>query len=105
LIRLRYEATQIIWECKNYDDLDAAAFHQASYYMTRAIGRFVVIVFRGETKKHHYEHIKRIATDKNGAVLLLSDKDLAVFVRQAMKGKAREDHIRERYDYTIRAIS
>ena len=106
LVRLQYGATQIIWECKNFEDLDAGAFQQAAYYMTRQIGRFVVLVFRGEVKKHYYEHVRRISTDKDGGlVLLLNDKDLAVFVRQAIKGKGREDHLRERFDYTVRTIS
>lgn len=30
IIRLRYGATQIIWECKNYNDLSADDFHQCS---------------------------------------------------------------------------
>jgi len=107
LIRLRYDATQIIWECKNYATLDASAFHQSSYYMTRQIGRFVVLVFRGEIKKHYFEHVKRVSADKDGGlVLLLNDKDLAVFLRQALKGKAHgEEHLRERFDQTVRFIS
>ena len=71
LVRQRYDATQIIWECKNYEDLDAADFQQASYYMTDAIGRFVISAFRGEEKKkHYYGHIRRIAQDSKGIVLL-----------------------------------
>jgi hypothetical protein len=86
--------------------LDAAAFHQAAYYMNRQIGRFVVLAFRGEIKKHYHGHVKRISSDKDGGlVLLLNDKDLAVFIRQAIKGRAREDHLQERFDQTVRAIS
>ena len=106
MVRHRYEATQIIWECKNYQSLDAGAFHQAAYYMTREIGRFVVLCFRGEVKTHHYEHVKRIAAEKNGGItLLLTDRDLDVFIRQAINGKSREEHIREIYDRTVREIS
>src|SRR5207302_957725 len=57
MIRQRYHATQVIWECKNYEDLGADDFHQASYYMTQEIGRFSLIVFRGEIKKHYYHHV------------------------------------------------
>jgi hypothetical protein len=72
LVRQRYDATQIIWECKNYEDLDAADFQQASYYMTDAIGRFVIIASRGEEKKkHYYGHIRRIAQDRKGIVGLV----------------------------------
>lgn len=106
MIRQRYQATQIIWECKNFSDLDAGAFQQAAYYMTPEIGRFCILCFRGEVKKHYYEHIRRIAREKDGGiVLLLTDKDLAVFLRQAKNGRVREDHIRELYDATVRRIS
>ena len=33
IIRQKYNATQIIWECKIYADLKAEDFHQASYYL------------------------------------------------------------------------
>lgn len=106
MIRHRYQATQIIWECKNFEDLDAAAFQQSSYYMTKEIGRFVVVCFRGKVEKHYYQHIKRIAGEKEGGiVLLLTDRDLMVFLRQARNGKAKEDHIRDIYDRTVREIS
>jgi hypothetical protein len=107
MVRLRYSATQIIWECKNFAELDAAAFHQAEYYMNEQIGTFVVVAFRGsELKNHYYEHIKRIASKNHGGiVLLLSERDLMVFIRQAIRGKDREHHIQELYDKTVRMIS
>jgi hypothetical protein len=106
LVRNRYAATQLIWECKNYSDLQASDFHQAAYYMTEPIGRFSILAFRGlEKKRHYYEHIKRIASDKNGIVLLFHDKDLDVFLRHAMSGKSNEPHLREIYDTTVREIS
>jgi hypothetical protein len=106
IVRQRYQATQVVWECKNYSELSADDFHQASYYMTREIGRFVVIAFRGEVKKHYYEHIQRIASEKEGGVVLpIQESDLKVFVRQARNGKVKESHIQEIYDRTVRAIS
>jgi hypothetical protein len=105
VVRLRYHATQIVWECKNYDDLSADDFHQASYYMSQSIGYFVVVVFRGEVSKHNYDHIKRIATERNGLVLLLTEKDVLVFIRQARNGNVRESHIQELFDRTVREIS
>lgn len=105
IIRQRYQAVQVIWECKNYDDLEAEDFHQASYYMSTPVGKFVIIVFRGDMKNHYYEHIKRIATDRNGLILLLTEKDVKVFLRQAINGKVKETHIQEIYDKTIRKIS
>ncbi len=59
MMRQRYKATQVLFECKNYEDLQASDFHQAAYYMTQQAGRLVFVVFRGELKKHYYEHIKR----------------------------------------------
>jgi hypothetical protein len=106
MIRQRYQSTQVIWECKNYDDLGSDVFHQSAYYMNREIGHFVVICFRGEIKKHYYEHIKRVSGEKDGGIiLLLSDKDLLVFLRQALNGKTRDDHIQQLYDTTVRKIS
>lgn len=105
MVRLRYGATQVIWECKNYSELQADDFHQASYYMTGAGGRFIVVVFRGEVLKRYYEHIKRIAGEKDGFILLLTDRDLQVFIRQARNGKPKESHIRDIYDRTVREIS
>ena len=105
MIRSRYDATQVIWECKNFDDLTPSVFHQAEYYLNQRIGYFIVICYRGEFKNHYYGHIKRISSEKNGMVLLLNDKDLLVFLRQALNGKTKEDHIQSIYDTTIRRIS
>ncbi len=107
MVRQRYNATQIIWECKNYEELSADDFHQASYYMTKEIGTFSILVFRGrKVKKSYFNHIKRISNEKDGGiVLLLTERDLDVFLRQAINGKTKEDHIYELYDKTIRAIS
>jgi hypothetical protein len=105
LVRQRYDATQVIWECKNYDNLGADDFHQASYYMNDKIGRFAVIAFRGaEISKAYYGHIRRIADDRKGLVLLLTQKDLEVFIRRSMNGKSNEGHIQEQYDQTVRQI-
>lgn len=106
MIRQRYGATQIVWECKNYIDLSADDFQQVSYYMTKEIGRFAVLVFRGEVKKHYYDHIKRIASEKDGGIILpITEQDLKVFIRQERNGKIKERHIQEIYDRTVRAVS
>lgn len=105
MVRSRYKATQVIFECKNYSDLSASDFQQASYYMSDAAGRFIVIVFRGEVKKHYFAHIKRALNNNNGMILLLNDKDLNVFMRQARNGVVKDDHIMDRYDLTVRSIS
>jgi hypothetical protein len=106
MIRLKHQATQIVWECKNYADLGPDDFHQADYYMNKQIGFFGIICFRGEIKEHYYEHIQRVSNQKEGGVLLLlRDRDLDVFIRQAINGKERDSHITEIYDTTIRKIS
>jgi len=80
-------------------------FHQLAYYMNDVIGRFIVVAFRGQdVDPSYYRHVTRIAADK-GMVLLLTEKDLRVFLRQALKGKTKEDHIHEIFDRTIRAAS
>lgn len=105
IVRQRYDAVQVIWECKNYEDLQADDFQQASYYMTEAAGKFVVMAFRGDTSPHYYEHIQRVAREKDGLVLLLTESDLKVFMRQSLHGKMKESHIQSIYDKTLRLIS
>ena len=39
------------------------------------------------------------------STLLLNDKDMTVFIRQALNGKPKETHIREIYDGIVRKIS
>jgi phosphoribosylamine-glycine ligase len=74
--------------------------------MTRELGRFVVLAFRGQVKKQYYNHIKRISADKEGGVILpITQSDMLVFIRQAINGKVKETHIREIYDRTVREIS
>jgi hypothetical protein len=92
MVRQQYGATQVIWECKNYKELQSDDFHQASYYMNPVIGRFAIVVHRGgpEIKKTYFEHIRRIAVDKRGMVLLIGERDIEVFLRQAINGKKSE---------------
>lgn len=104
MVRQQYKATQVLFECKNYENLEASDFHQANYYLSQQAGGLVFIVFRGEVKKHYYEHIKR-TSNGGGLVLLLTDKDIQVFVRQALHGKIKEEHLLDRYDMTARMIS
>jgi hypothetical protein len=101
-----YRATQVIWECKNYEDLSADDFHQACYYMGGAMGNFCILAFRGDPKhKHYYDHITKIHQGNNkGLVLLLSDADIKVFLRQARNNKTKDSHIQDRFNFTSRAI-
>jgi len=107
MVRGRYQATQVLVECKNYSELQASDFHQVVYYMTKPIGTFAVLVFRGEIENHYYGHIKRIASDKggDGMVLMLTERDMLVFIRQSLNGRVKESHIQDIYDRTVRAIS
>ncbi|WP_280330778.1 P-loop ATPase, Sll1717 family [Nocardia wallacei] len=104
-VRARYDAVQIVWECKNYEDLHADDFHQLAYYMTDAGGRFVVLAFRGDMKPSYYEHMQRVIANSKGFILPLNTKDLMVFLRQALNGKIKEDHIQDRYDSVVRKLS
>jgi hypothetical protein len=106
MIQQRYRATQIIWECKNYDSISADDFHQAAYYMSEAIGSFVIIVHRGnEITKAHVGHVARIAQEKKGMILILGDRDLQIFLRHAQNNKANEPHLRALYDGMVRDVS
>jgi hypothetical protein len=107
MVRHRHQATQVIWECKNYNELSSSDFHQTAYYMNPRIGNFAVICFRGNDrdKPVYMQHIRRISQNHCGMVILLNDKDLKVFIRQAINGKVKETHIREIYDNVVRRIS
>jgi hypothetical protein len=104
-IRNRYGASQVVFECKNYSQLKASDFHQVGSYMGTAGGKFVVLVFRGELNSSYYDHIRGIHAAHRGMVLLITEKDLRVFLRQAANGKVKEDHIQDRYDNLVRSIS
>jgi hypothetical protein len=104
MVRHRHGASQIIFECKNYEELDASDFHQAGYYMSEPAGKLVIIVFRGEIRNHYFEHAKKLSED-GGMILLLSDKDLRVFLRQAGNGKVKDSHLQDKYDKMVRMIS
>ncbi len=110
VMRQRYDATQVIFECKNYAKLTASDFQQTAYYVGSEIGRFVIISYRGDPTKNdvpktYVEHIKRIAHDKDAMVLLITDQDVKVFIRQAINGKVKDAHIQDKYDRMVRAIS
>jgi hypothetical protein len=107
VIRNKHGATQVVWECKNYEDLSADDFHQAQYYMNKTSGQFAVIAFRGNKVKDSYlKHIANIANRNDaGVVLPLTQNDLEVFLRQAIKGTFKEAHIQDRYDSIVRQIS
>ena len=58
-----------------------------------------------DPKKHYFEHIRRIADKDNGIVLMITQKDLEIFIRQSINGKSNQAHIQELYDQTVREIS
>lgn len=107
MVRNKYGATQVVWECKNYDTLKSDDFHQVQYYLSDTFGRFGIIVFRGDEIKNSYlQHIRNVANkNQAGFILPLTQKDLEVFLRQAIKGAFKEGHIQDRFNSVIRSIS
>lgn len=110
MARQHYHATQVIWECKNYEKLQASDFHQATYYLNKSIGFFLILCHRGSDsdKSHYYEHIRRAAAIHASSpvvIIPLNDKDLKVFIRQAINHKTKDDHIHNIHDEIIRKIS
>lgn len=105
VMRQRYDATQVIWECKNYTDLKADDFHQVAYYSTRAIGRLIIVAFRGKIQPSNFSHIQRIVSEFNGMVIPFGIQDLKAFVRQNRNGKVTEGLIQDRYDHIVRKVS
>ncbi|ACQ98840.1 P-loop ATPase, Sll1717 family [Burkholderia pseudomallei] len=107
VIRTKYGSTQVVWECKNYEELQADDFHQVSYYFSQTFGKFGIIVFRGiEIKDSYHRHISTVANkNQSGQIILLTQKDLEVFLRQAINGVFKETHIQDRYDFFVRQVS
>jgi hypothetical protein len=96
-----HAATQIIWECKNYEPISSTDFQQLAYYMNKNLGSFIIISCRGDEweKKHYFQHIRRISEiHAGGMVLILTDSDLKAFLRQASKGMVKDGLLRDRYD-------
>ncbi len=106
VIRTKYGATQVVWECKNYDQLSSDDFQQVCYYMNDTLGHFAIIVYRGSSiENRYYDHISIASNrNRNGMILLLHQKDLEVFLRQAIHGVFKETHIQERFDSIVRKI-
>ena len=110
MARQQYHATQVIWECKNYETLQSSVFQQATYYLNKSIGFFLILCHRGtdSDKSHYYEHIRRAAAihiTSPAVIIPLNDKDLKVFIRQAINHKTKDDHIHNIHDEIIRKIS
>lgn len=107
IVRDKYKATQIVWECKNYTDLKADDFHQANYYMNDQVGRFMIMACRARSpiSQHTFEHVRRVFQQSKGLVLVLRESDLKTFLRQALNGKQSEQHLQDLFDNTERLIS
>ncbi|MFN3440508.1 MAG: P-loop ATPase, Sll1717 family [Acidovorax sp.] len=106
VVRSKYGATQVVFECKNYVDLAADDFHQVQYYFSENFGRFGIIFFRGnEIKDSYLRHISNVVNkNQSGLILLLTQRDLEVFLRQAINGVFKESHIQDKFDSLIRSI-
>jgi hypothetical protein len=107
IIREKYGATQIIWECKNYADLKADDFHQATYYINEQSGRFLIMVCRSPEPMSNQvvNHLKRVFAQTKGIILVLRESDIRTFLRQALNGKRSEQHLQDLFDNTERLIS
>ena len=107
VVRNKYGATQVVWECKNYEDLAASDFHQVQYYFSDAFGRFGIIAFRGaEIKDSYLRHLSNVLNkNQAGMILLITQRDLEVFLRQAINGVFKENHNQDKFDHLIRSIS
>ncbi len=107
VVRSKYSATQIVWECKNTTELHAEDFQQVACYFSQTFGKFGIIVFRGTDIKDSYmRHISNVANkNQTGLIMLFTQRDVEVFLRQAINGVFKETHIQDRYDHLIRTIS
>jgi hypothetical protein len=107
IVREKFAATQIIWECKNYGELASEDFQQVAYYMNEQAGRFLILVCRAQVplSAHTFEHVKRVSQQtRGGLVLMLRESDIKTFLRQALNGKQSEQHLQDIFDTTERLI-
>jgi len=107
IVRAKYGATQVVFECKNYENLSADDFHQVQYYFSETFGRFGLIFFRGnEIRDSYLKHIANVVNkNQAGLILPLTQRDLEVFLRQAINGVFKESHIQDKFDFLVRSIS
>jgi hypothetical protein len=107
IVREKYAATQVLWECKNYDELAADDFHQVAYYINEQAGRFAIIVCRSPEppSQRTFEHVRRVFQQTKGLVLALRESDTKTFLRQALNGKQSESHLQDLFDTAERLIS
>jgi hypothetical protein len=107
IVRDKWAATQVIWECKNYADLQADDFQQVTCYMNELAGRFVIMVCRNPSplSQHTFEQVRRVYQQAKGLVLVLRESDIKTFLRQALNGKQSEHHLQDLYDNSERRIS
>jgi hypothetical protein len=105
MVKIKYHAVQIVWECKNFSDLSAEDFRQIGSYLNTTIGLFGIVCYRGEFKKHYWQHLQKLVSMDGKVVFLLNDSDLLTFLRQAQKGKHIENYIQTKYDELIRRVS
>jgi len=101
-VRSRYDANQVIVECKNKDSLRSSDFHQLAYYLNSRKGRLGFLCFRGKLTASYDRHLKTCLTDHGVAIILLGESDLRVFTRQARNGKVKESHLFDRLDHLER---
>ncbi len=107
IVREKYAATQVLWECKNYEELKADDFQQVAYYISEQAGRFAIIVCRSSSPvpQHVFDHVRRVYQQTKGLVLVLRESDTKTFLRQALNGKESEHHLQDLFDTTERFIS
>lgn len=98
IVRQRYDATQVVFECKNYAEIGAPDFQQLAYYLDHRKGRLGFLCFRGEISRQHWRHVKECLDNKRILILPLTDKDLGVFLRQARNGKVKDSHLADKLD-------
>ena len=97
-VRLRYDATQVVFECKNKDSLRSSDFQQLSFYLSKRKGRLGFLCFRGRFSPSYERHMRTCLTDHGVAIIPLGENDLRVFMRQAKNGKVKDSHLFDKLD-------
>jgi hypothetical protein len=95
-VRSKWSATQVVFECKNYEQLKAADFQQVGHYLDKGMTKCAVLCCRASvSEKYWQEHLRDLYT-AGKMVIILTAQDTRTLIRQARSGKSSDRHLWEK---------
>lgn len=105
MLREEYDATNIIFECKNTTTLDLEHVNQLIGYLDGAIGRFGVLVSRDPPRKNiQRKAVNAFNRSSRIVILFLSDEDLAEMAQLDARSGDPTEVIERKYVELIRQV-